>query len=454
MILKSSQILLLFWLGLNLLPASVIASERHVRDRDLGDGDSSHVAGPVGRDLAPVTLYSRLQKFIAPTKADQNKFNDPNSPQSKALAWLQSDPIANTPGIALQSLIERYVIVLYAFSTRGCIEYDICPEHTDPPTPTCDWDDFLKVTCSTTQPKTVVGLEGYNSGPQLPWELSLLTNLVSLDLNDVGWEGTIPVQFSKLAKLTFLDMEYSHLVQFPAPSTLPPQLKILNLAGCEFPPGKIPVNSLIKLKNLEWLSLEGNSFTGVLPATELAALKKLTYLDLSRNELVGPLPIGLCNLASIQELHLERNTIGGVVPNCGAGKLPKLKSLHLEDNELVGPLPTGLCNLASIEEMFFASNKIGDPFPTCAVGKLTKLRLLDLKFNQLQAPAGLCNLANIQELYLTGNTIVGQIPDCVGSLTSLKFLHLDSNKLSGTLPTSLCNLANVEEMVLRENDIC
>jgi hypothetical protein len=64
-------------------------------------------------------LVDELRSWIAPTSEDLLPFRDPSSPQSQALAWLQDDSIAMTPGRSTRTVLERYVLAVLYYSTSG-----------------------------------------------------------------------------------------------------------------------------------------------------------------------------------------------------------------------------------------------------------------------------------------------------------------------------------------------
>ena len=62
-------------------------------------------------------LVEELKFLIAPTSEDLLPFSGPSSPQSQALAWLQDDPITLTPSRSTRTVLERYVLAVFYYST-------------------------------------------------------------------------------------------------------------------------------------------------------------------------------------------------------------------------------------------------------------------------------------------------------------------------------------------------
>ena len=86
---------------------------------------------------------------------------------------------------------------------------------------------------------------------------------------------------------------------------------------------------------------------------------------------------------------------------------------------------------------------------------LTSIRYLQLAFNQLSGsiPTSLSKLTNLEVLNLMGNQLSGSIPISLGNISSLRFLQLCNNQLSGSIPTSLDNLTNLNNLFLCDNQL-
>ena len=162
----------------------------------------------------------------------------------------------------------------------------------------CDW---FGITCaSSAWPRriTKIDLSGNNLTGSLPGELSLLTELRELKVDNTGGG----LRFKKLT-------------------------------------GSIPA-VLGMLANLELLLLGNNLMVGAIPM-ELGDLSNLRALDLADNQLTGPIPAALGRLAALEELDLSGNMLAGTVPDA-LGELPALRLLLLNDNMLSGALPDSL----------------------------------------------------------------------------------------------------------------
>ena len=80
---------------------------------------------------------------------------------------------------------------------------------------------------------------------------------------------------------------------------------------------------------------------------------------------------------------------------------------------------------------------------------------LHLEDNRLtgSVPSSLGNLTNLERLSFWNNALSGPIPSSLGNLASLELLHLGANALSGPIPSSLGSLANVVDLRLPDNEL-
>ena len=172
------------------------------------------------------------------------------------------------------------------------------------------------------------GLDG-----RIPWELSKLSALKHLQLDNNKLIGRIPGELSKLQFLEHLQLNNNDDVPGRGLS------------------GGIPTE-LSKLASLEYLRLDNNKLVGIIPE-ELSKLASLEYLNLDWNELDGPIPPELGRLSNLRRLDLSNNELTGSIPrelgdlsnllldNAGLDLLHE-KGLDLDHNKLTGCVPRGL----------------------------------------------------------------------------------------------------------------
>ncbi len=186
------------------------------------------------------------------------------------------------------------------------------------------------------------------------------------------------------------------------------------------------------------LDLSGEGLTGRIPA-EIGDLTGLETLDLSDNDLTGSIPSRLGELTALRELVLAGNQLSGDIPS-ELGSLEALETLDLSDNGLSGRIPEAL-----------GEQDTSSP-PQTKLGGLTTLRL---KANQLseEIPAVLGNLTTLEELDLSNNSLSGAIPTELSGLTSLDVLILTGNQLSGEIPSDVITMSGLERVDLSDNQL-
>ena len=89
------------------------------------------------------------------------------------------------------------------------------------------------------------------------------------------------------------------------------------------------------------------------------------------------------------------------------------------------------------------------------LGQLTELRWLHLQENRLTGsiPPELGDLAHLEQLRLGINRLTGTVPIELGELAELRKLDLQKNQLTGSIPPELGDLVQLEELTLGHNQL-
>ncbi|XP_060197007.1 leucine-rich repeat protein 1-like isoform X2 [Lycium barbarum] len=97
------------------------------------------------------------------------------------------------------------------------------------------------------------------------------------------------------------------------------------------------VPQLGMLKDLQYLQVQNNSFSGEIPS-ELGNLTKLVSLGLENNKLSGPIPSSLGNLKSLRYMTLNSNKLSGEIPISVLTLIFRgnLQLMNVSDNKLAG----------------------------------------------------------------------------------------------------------------------
>ncbi|XP_042418835.1 receptor-like protein 46 [Zingiber officinale] len=300
--------------------------------------------------------------------------------------------------------------------------------------------------------------------------INMLPSLQQLNLHDCIISN-IPLSLNfplNLTSLTTLDLSWNNFnSSFPNWLSNLTSLSSLKLEACEIR-GTLPteIRNLISLTHLD---LPWNLLSSPLPDT-LWKLKHLTYLDLSSNLLGNSLPLGIMNLSSLSTLHLNNCSLSGPIPS-ELGNLTTLNGLSLESNLLSGLIPHDIGKLVDLEYLELSINSFEGDITEFHLSNLTKLKALILSENPFLTIAidhkwtppfqlklislGSCKLGprfptwlrsqqSIRFMHLYNTSIEGNLPEWFwNSFSTIYFLDLSHNKISGTLPVSLESLTDI-----------
>ncbi|KAH9679491.1 hypothetical protein KPL71_026159 [Citrus sinensis] len=362
----------------------------------------------------------------------------------------------------------------------------------------------------------------------IPEAFQHMVSLKSLHLCDSELEGGIPKFFGNMCSLQKLGLsqnklsgQFSQIIQNLSCGCVVNSLEGLYLGWNNFT-GPIPhlggfsslealsleVNrlngtigtSLSQLSKLEFLSLDGNSFTGVISETFFSNMSNLQMLFLADNSLALKLShnwvplfqLKWLSLASCkmgphfpkwlqtqnQLVHLDISNVGitDIIPDWFWDLSSKLSYLNLSNNHIKGRLPdlslrfdgtriggTSIDINSNHFEGSIPPLPSNSPFLNLSknkfsgsMGFLNNIRTLNLHNNRLtgELPSSLRNCSQLRVLDLGKNAFFGEIPTWIGeSLQNLIVLSLKSNKLHANIPYQLCHLGLIQVLDLSFNII-
>ncbi|WOG97320.1 hypothetical protein DCAR_0416660 [Daucus carota subsp. sativus] len=287
-----------------------------------------------------------------------------------------------------------------------------------------------------------LSLENNTFDGRLAKEIGNLTNLKHLYLGTNVIHGEIPLQIGNLRSLEHLRM------------------------GSNFLTGPVP-STLFNISSLETINLSRNKLSGVLSSDIQWNLPLLRDLNLQTNLLTGQIPSGLWGCKLLQMLSLAENSFTGSISK-QIGNLTLLKGLNLDTNNftgtykiqwlsvhiLAGVLPAEIGYL-NLELLFVPSNKLSGEIPYEVFNSST-LRIITLQFNQFYGhlPRGIgLWLPNLEELYLGNNRLSGSIPVSLSNASKLTILEMSTNQFSGYIPNTLGSLRSLRRLHLGENNL-
>lgn len=146
----------------------------------------------------------------------------------------------------------------------------------------------------------------------------------------------------------------------------------------------------------------------------------------------------------VVSIEVDWNNQGGYIPP-EIGDLTALRSLTL--------LPGYYCEDFPIPTCWVAGSQIGGCLPP-EIGNLVNLEVLNVPDNQFcELPPELGNLSSIQYISMYGNGLSGGIPPEMGNLNNLNYLNLYGNPLSGSIPPELGSLGNLSYLNLYDTGL-
>lgn len=197
--------------------------------------------------------------------------------------------------------------------------------------------------------------------------------------------------------------------------------------------GEIP--NLFKATGLTGLDLNSNNLSGPLP---LISTNKLEGIDLSNNAFVGSIsPNGMKDSNELQFLNLEGNSFSGEIPYCWMN-FKSLKILNLGNNTFTGNLPSSMGSLSSLQSLHLQSKSLSGRIPE-------SLRNCTQFFGDIPTWIGE-NFSRMVVLNLRSNRFDGQFRTEFCFLTSLQILNLGYNNLSGDIPKYVSNFSAMVTM--------
>ncbi|CAN4116238.1 unnamed protein product [Withania somnifera] len=230
-----------------------------------------------------------------------------------------------------------------------------------------------------------------------------------------------------------------------------PNLRKLNFLGNKFT-GALP-ESICKLSKLEEMYLQENVFSGALPSC-IGSVKNLRRLDIHSNKLSGVIPESITRLTNLESLCLQENFLTGNIPE-NIGNLQELKELDLSNNSLTGIIPRSIVKLNYISVLYLNANQLKGEIPPSKPGQLSSLSFVRLQSNRLSGmiPSSIGYLTSLQRISLANNQLKGSIPSSLGNLKSLTELYLSYNQLSGRLPRSIGRISELLILSISHNMI-
>eukprot|EP01018_Ginkgo_biloba_P005618 Gb_23020 [translate_table: standard] len=262
--------------------------------------------------------------------------------------------------------------------------------------------------------------------------------------------GSISLSLSQNhTKLTDLSLSANRLTVHIPPNWIPPfQLESLDLSSCNI--GGVIPPFISTQYSLHYLSLANNSLIGSIP-TWLWDLPLLHILDLSQNNLTGQLALPNCP-SNVQTMVFNTNHSTGSIPLEIGTFFPNLTMLIFASNNFSGVIPSSIGNMEYLEVLDLSDNILHGKIPS-TLGNCLQMEALRLTKSNLEGeiPMEIGNLP-LKTLHLNGNRLTGTLSsNGLQNSSALQILDVGNNKISGHIPRWLGNLSKLSILVLRAN---
>jgi Leucine-rich repeat (LRR) protein len=166
------------------------------------------------------------------------------------------------------------------------------------------------------------------------------------------------------------------------------------------------------------------------------------------NGLNGTLPSELYALSSLELLSIVGGNLQGTIPS-SLGTLTRLDTLELAENLLTGTIPESFADLGRLDWLFMDYNELTGSIPTL----VSSIKYLSLGVNYLSGTLpGSVIFESIRSMILDYNLLSGRLPESFFSPT-LEYIQLGDNLFTGSLTDKIGDLLEVSYMALRNNDL-
>lgn len=219
-----------------------------------------------------------------------------------------------------------------------------------------------------------------------------------------------------------------------------------------------PLNTSLLGASLKYLDVSNNNLSVNFSDFDFGSCTSLISLNLSHTG-IHHFPSTLTNCHALEILDLSYNQLQSEIPGGLLASLKSLKQLFLGHNHLSGEIPAELgMACASLVDVDLSNNMLSGKLLPSTFATCFSLQSLNLGKNYLSGSGDLLaslltNLSSLKYLYLPFNNMTGPIPSSLALNSSqLQVLDLSSNAFTGKIPSGFCSSSSaMEKMLLAGN---
>eukprot|EP00546_Thalassionema_frauenfeldii_P002499 CAMPEP_0178935198 /NCGR_PEP_ID=MMETSP0786-20121207/24367_1 /TAXON_ID=186022 /ORGANISM="Thalassionema frauenfeldii, Strain CCMP 1798" /LENGTH=764 /DNA_ID=CAMNT_0020613229 /DNA_START=20 /DNA_END=2315 /DNA_ORIENTATION=+ len=389
----------------------------------------------------PTNEKSRIENLLTSVALlEGEEFKNPDSYQSKALAWLEADLSSDAGSFTDDEITQRYAVACIWFATNGVSNFYASDEEIENGWGNNDnWMSSLTectwygITCDDSNRVNATDLRQNRVTGTFPNEVVLLAeSLVYLDLgnNNIHNRNEQTDFLGELKNLEYLDIGETYF-EYPG---IPPalgyltNLQVLDVSYTYFYGPIRGPEVFANLQKLRIIEMGGNEYNQEIPS-EIARLPELTNFYCDNAALTGTLDF-IELMPVIFELWIDINPdMSGSIPTSIGTKFRTLESLSLTENNLTGRIPTEMGNLRYMQALWLYDNDLTGTIPS-SLDQLEYMYEFDVSGNQLQGiiPNGICSLTGIDGMLDYDALIVRRFDVVV--VVAVPLLRAETRKLS------------------------
>ena len=190
-----------------------------------------------------------------------------------------------------------------------------------------------------------------------------------------------------------------------------------------------------------WLSSQSECNWYGIKCNDTFVRTNISSIFMVNNGIQNSIPSELFQLSNVVGINLSWNRITGTL-HSNIGLLQNIRFLELNNNILSGNIPLVLFTLPFVKEINLEQNSFSGPLfqDNNTLEYSTSLNYISLSGNQLTGsiPSIIRNFHNLVQLVLDRNSLTGSIPHDIKYLTFLKDLSVTTNRMTGSIPNAVC----------------